>query len=191
MTDRVAWVALGLALLVLAVVRGLRNVLPGGLPAGDEAVARPVLPLVLAGLVGLSGAFPVSLPSLGVLLTGLALAALSLRVYTVAGARVPPPVRGAVAALALLFTAWEVQRFLGPRDLGADILVSAEAFALRLGLAGAAFGLFVLAGRREDRPLPGLRQALGLAGRGPCSSLVRRCATSRSPRRRCSPQGEL
>ncbi|HSS50873.1 MAG TPA: hypothetical protein VLX28_18180, partial [Thermoanaerobaculia bacterium] len=154
LTDRVAWVALGLALLALAVVRGLRNVLPGGISHGDEPAARPVTPLVLVGLVALSGAFPVSLPALGVLLAGLALAALSLRVHTAAGERIPLPVRGAVAALAVLLAAWEIQHFLGPRDLGADIVVSAEAFALRLGLAGAAFGLFVLAGRRGDRPVP-------------------------------------
>ncbi|MFY9821835.1 MAG: ATP-binding protein [Thermoanaerobaculia bacterium] len=161
LTDRVAWVALGLALLALAVVRGLRNVLPGGLPPGDESAARPVLPLVLSGLVALCGAFPVPLPSLGVLLAGLALAALSLRVHTAIAERIPLPVKGAVAVLVLLFAAWEIQRLLGSRDLGADIVVSAEAFALRLGFAGAAFGLFVLAGRREDRQttVPGHRWA--------------------------------
>jgi signal transduction histidine kinase len=161
LTDRVAWVALGLALLALAVLRGLRNVLPGGMLHGDEPAPRPVTPLVLGGLVALSGAFPVPLPALGVLLAGLALAALSLRIRTAAGERIPLPVKGAVGALTLLFAAWEIQHFLGPTDLGADIVVSPESFALRLGLAGAAFGLFVLAGRRGDplAPAPGNRWA--------------------------------
>ena len=160
LTDRVAWVALGLALLALAVVRGLRNVLPG-MPHGNEAAPRPVTLLVLGGLVALSGAFPVPLPALGVLLAGLALAAVSLRVRTSAGARIPLLLKGAVAALTLLLAAWEIQHLLGPRDLGVDILVSAEAFALRLGVAGAAFGLFVLAGSRANRPepVPGSRWA--------------------------------
>ena len=153
-TDRVAWVALGLALLALAVVRGLRSVLPGGIPHGDEIAPGPVTPLVMGGLVALSGAFPVSPSALGVLLAGLALAALSLRVHGAVGERIPLSVKGAVAALGLLLAAWEIQHLLSPRDLGADIVVSAEAFALRLGLTGAAFGLFVLAGRRGDRPLP-------------------------------------
>jgi signal transduction histidine kinase len=157
LTDRVAWVALGLALLSLAVVRGLRNVLPGGILHGDERAPRPVTPLVLGGLVALSGAFPVPLPALGVLLAGLALAALSFRIHSAVGERIPLPLKGAFAALTLLFAAWEIQHFLGPRDLGADIVVSAEAFALRLGLAGAAFGLFVLAGRRGDGPAPAPR----------------------------------
>jgi signal transduction histidine kinase len=161
LTDRVAWVALGLALLALALVRGLRNVLPGGVLLAGEAAPRPVTLLVLAGLVALSGAFPVPLPALGVLLAGWALAALSLRLRSTVGERIPLPVKGAFAALTLLLAAWEIQHFLGPRDLGIDIVVSAEAFALRLGFAGTAFGLFVLAGRRGNRPeaAPGNRWA--------------------------------
>jgi signal transduction histidine kinase len=151
LTDRVAWVALGLALLALAVVRGLRNVLPGGPPPTEEPAARPVTPLVLGGLVALAGAFPVPLPALGVLLAGLGLAALSLHVHA-AGERLPVAVKGGAAVLLLLLAAWGLQRVVGPRDLAAAIVVSAESSALRLGLAGTAFGLLVLAGRRRDRP---------------------------------------
>src|SRR5436305_5214569 len=156
-TDRVARVALGLALLALAAVRGLRNLLPGGPSSGEQPAARPVTPLVLGGLVALAGVFPVPLPALGVLLAGLGLAALSLHLRhlrTTAGERIPVPVKGGAAALLLLLSAWALQLHgvLGPRDLAAGIVVSAEAFALRLGLAGAAFGLLVLAGHRRDRP---------------------------------------
>ncbi len=180
LTDRVAWVAIGLALLALAVVRGLRHVLPGGIPHGDEP-ARPVTSLVLGGLVSLCGAFPVSAAALGVLLAGLALAALSLRVPGVGAAagRIARPCKGAVAVLALLLAAWGIQRFLGPRDLGADIVVAAEAFALRLGLAGAAFGFFVLAGWRNERPEPPPRKrwawiavALLIAGASLCDQPI-------------------
>ncbi|HYX26161.1 MAG TPA: hypothetical protein VFC23_18560, partial [Thermoanaerobaculia bacterium] len=156
-TDRVAWAALGLALLALAVVRGLRNLLPGAPPPGEKPAARPVTPLVLGGSVALAGVFLVPLPELGVLLAGLGLAALSLQLRhlrTTAGERIPVPVKGGAAALLLLLAAWalQLQRVLGPRDLAAAIVVSAATFALRLGLAGAAFGLLVLAGRRRDRP---------------------------------------
>ncbi|MBW8768022.1 MAG: hypothetical protein JF630_18005, partial [Geodermatophilales bacterium] len=155
LTDRVAWVALGLALLALAVVRGLRHLLPGGPPPGEEPAAWPVTPLVLGGLVALAGVFPVPLPALVVLLAGLGFAALSLHVRATAGERIPVALKGGAAVLLLLLAAWALQRVLGPRDLAAAIVVSAESSALRLGLAGAAFGLLVLAGRRRDRPATG------------------------------------
>ncbi|MEA2604075.1 MAG: hypothetical protein QOF89_5067, partial [Acidobacteriota bacterium] len=79
LTDRLAWIALGLALLALAVVRGLRRVLPGGPHLAEEPAGRLVLPLVLGGLIALAASFPVPLGPLGVLLAGLGLAAVGLR----------------------------------------------------------------------------------------------------------------
>ncbi len=52
----------------------------------------------------------------------------------------------------LLAAAWGLQRLWGPLDLSGSILASAEAFTLRLGFTGAAFGLLCLAGRRKGSP---------------------------------------
>ena len=86
------------------------------------------------------------------LLAGLAVGALGLRAREWQGDRVPAWVKGAGAVVALLLAAWGLQRLWGPLDLADGILVSTEAFALRLGLTGAAFGLFCLAGPRKGRP---------------------------------------
>ncbi|HEX4495354.1 MAG TPA: ATP-binding protein [Thermoanaerobaculia bacterium] len=158
LADRVAWAALGLAFLTVTVLRVLRLLLPGG-PAigpaiGEDRVASLVSPLAMGGLIALGAAVTVPPRALIVLLAGLAVAALGLRARAWEGDRVPAWIKGAAAVVALLLAAWGLQRLWGPLDLADGIWVSNEAFALRLGLAGAAFGLFCLAGPRRGEPAP-------------------------------------
>ncbi|HEY0511121.1 MAG TPA: ATP-binding protein [Thermoanaerobaculia bacterium] len=151
--DRVAWAALGLALLLVAVLRLLRLDPLGGGPLADDRPARLVSPLAAGGVIALGAAMEMSPRSLLPLLAGLAVAALGLRARFWEGDRLPAWLKGALAALLLLLAAWGLQRLWGPPlDLSGGILVSTEGFALRLGLTGAAFGLFCLAGTRRDRP---------------------------------------
>jgi signal transduction histidine kinase len=156
LADRVAWAALGLAFLTVAVLRGLRLVLPGGGPLlAGERVAGLVSPVAMGGLIALGAAVAVPPRALAVLLAGLAVAALGLRARSWEGDRLPAWSKGAGAVGALLLASWGLQRLWGPLDLSAGILVSTEAFALRLGLTGAAFGLFCLAGPgRQGPPAP-------------------------------------
>ena len=61
--DRVAWAALGLALLAVAVLRLLRLLLPGGAPLlADDRPARLVSPLAAGGLIALGAALAVPPP---------------------------------------------------------------------------------------------------------------------------------
>ncbi|MFL6260497.1 MAG: ATP-binding protein [Thermoanaerobaculia bacterium] len=151
--DRVAWAAIGLALLSVAVLRLLRIVLPGGGPLlADDRPARLVSPLAAGGLIALGIALAVPPPYVGVLLGGLWIAALGAWSRSWKESRVPAWLKG-VGALGLLFLAsWGLQRSWGPLDLSGGILVGTDAFALRLGLTGAAFGLLCLAGRRRQQP---------------------------------------
>ncbi|HEY3567997.1 MAG TPA: ATP-binding protein [Thermoanaerobaculia bacterium] len=152
LADRVAWAAIALALLSLAVLRLLRIVLPGGGPLlADDRPARLVSPLAAGGLIALGAALAVPPHSVGVLLAGLWVAALGAWSRTWKESRLPVWLKG-VAAVGLLFlAAWGIQRLWGPLDLSDGILVSTGGFALRLGLTGAAFGLFCLAGRHRER----------------------------------------
>ena len=152
LADRLAWAALGFALLSVAMLRLLRLVLPAGgqLPAGGRP-ARLVSPLAAGGLIALGVAVAVPAGNLGALLAGLAIAALGVRGRSWEGDRVPPWIKGAGAVLILLAVSWSLQRLRDPLDLSETILASTGAFALRLGLTGAAFGLFCLAGRRKGR----------------------------------------
>ncbi len=165
LASRLAWIALGLALLALAVVRGLRRVLPAGAQAGEEPAGRFVVPLVLGGLIALAASFPIPLQPLAMLLAGVGLAALGLRGRLGEGGkagRIPVAVKGAAAVLLLFLGAWALLRASAPLDLAGDVLASAGTFALRLGFTGAAFGLLVLAGRRGhwgDPGGPGDREA--------------------------------
>jgi signal transduction histidine kinase len=152
LADRVAWAALGLALLSVAVLRVLRLVLPGEGPLlADDGVARRVSPVALGGLVALGAAVAVPPRALVVLIAGLAVAALGLRARSWGRDRIPAWSQGAAAVGALLLASLGLQRLWGPLDLADGILVSTEAFALRLGLTGAAFGLFCLAGPRKEK----------------------------------------
>jgi len=155
LADRVAWAAIGLALLSIALLRLLRVALPAGgpLPAlpADDRPARQVTPLAVGGLIALGAAMAVPPRSAGALLAGLAIAALGAGSRSWRGNRVPSWmaswIQGVAAVGVLFLAAWALQRLWGPLDLSGGILVSTDAFALRLGLTGAAFGLFCLAGR--------------------------------------------
>jgi signal transduction histidine kinase len=153
LADRVAWAAIGLALLAVAVLRLLRVLLPGGGPLlADDRPARLVSPLAAGGLIALGTALAVPPHSVGALLGGLLIAALGAWSRSWKESRVPAWIKG-VGAIGLLFLAsWGLQRFWGPLDLSGGILVPTGAFALRLGLTGAAFGLLCLAGRRQRQP---------------------------------------
>ncbi|HEY2289899.1 MAG TPA: ATP-binding protein [Thermoanaerobaculia bacterium] len=153
LADRVAWAAIGLALLSVAVLRLLRIVLPGGGPLlADDRPARLVSPLAAGGLIALGGALAVPPHSVGVLLAGLWVAALGAWSRSWKESRLPVWLKGAGAVGALFLATWGIQRLWGPLDLSDGILVSTGAFALRLGLTGAAFGLLCLAGRRGELP---------------------------------------
>ena len=153
LADRVAWAALGVALLSLAVLRLLRLLLPGGGPLlADSQPSRLVSPLAAGGLIALGTAAAVPHRSLLALLLGLGVVALGVRGRSWEGDPVPAWLKGAGAVLILLAASWGLQRLWGPLDLSNEILVSTDAFALRLGLTGAAFGILCLAGRRKGRP---------------------------------------
>ncbi|HEX6904459.1 MAG TPA: ATP-binding protein [Thermoanaerobaculia bacterium] len=144
--DRVAWAALSFAFLAVAVLRGLRRVLPGGAPV--EEPWRFVAPLALAGLIALGAALALSWSALGALLAGLILAALGVWARNRKEGRIPPWLRGGAAMLLLFLGAWGLQRLWEPLDLAGRILVRPEELALRIAWTGAAFGLLAFAGRR-------------------------------------------
>ncbi|HKV11101.1 MAG TPA: ATP-binding protein [Thermoanaerobaculia bacterium] len=149
--DRLAWLAIGIALLALAVLRGLRIALPGGRPI-QEPRTRVVTPLALAGLVAVGAAAEVPPYALIVLAAGLGLAALGVHGRSGEGDRLPASLKGAGAVLMLFGAALAIHWTQGPLDVAEGILVSPWSFALRLGLSGAAFGVFCLAGRRKGWP---------------------------------------
>jgi nitrogen-specific signal transduction histidine kinase len=148
---RLAWLAIGAALLAIAVLRGLRLVLPGGEPIRREQT-RVVSPLLIAGLVALGAAAGAPPAPLGALTVGLALAAFGVQGRSGEGDRLPAWIKGAGAVLLLFAASYAFHRLHGPLDINAGILGPAGSFALRLGLSGAAFGLFLLAGRRKGWP---------------------------------------
>jgi signal transduction histidine kinase/HAMP domain-containing protein len=151
--DRLAWAVIGFALLSIAVLRFLHVTLPGGgRLLAEDGPARLVSHLAVGGLIALGAALAVSPAMLGVLVAGLAVTALGVGGRSREGDRVPAWLKGAGSVLALLAAAWGLQQLWGPLDLADGILVSEEAFTLRLGLTGAAFGLLCLAGRRKGRP---------------------------------------
>jgi signal transduction histidine kinase len=153
---RVAWGAIGFALLALAVMRGVGVALPTGTSTGLERRARAIVPLALGGALAWGAAAEVPAAVLLALVLGLALAAFGLR-----WRRHPAPIwarlerpravdlAGAAAVLALVAAAWGLERLLGPLDLGAGLLADPRAFSLRIALAAAAFGLLCLAGLPE------------------------------------------
>jgi signal transduction histidine kinase len=145
---RLSCAAIGIALLAIAVLRFLRHALPGEPPA-VEGRALLVIPAAVGGLVALGAAASVPGRAFAVLLAGVATAAVGVWSRSRGGDRVPPWAKGAGAVVLLLLAAWGLQRSWGPLDLAAGILASAEAFTLRLGLTGAAIGLFCLAGRSQ------------------------------------------
>lgn len=152
LADRLAWAGIGLALLSITVLRFLRLTLPaGGPPAMADRPLRPVSPLAVGGLMALGAAATVPGRALAVLLAGLAVAAAGAWSRSAQGDRIPPWLKGVAVILLLFLAAWSLQRSWGPLDLAGGVLASPEAFTLRLGFTGAAFGLLCLAGRRHRR----------------------------------------
>jgi nitrogen-specific signal transduction histidine kinase len=145
---RLAWLAIGAALLAIAVLRGLRLALPGGQPIRRERT-RVVSPLVIAGLVSLGASAGAPPFALGALAAGLGLSALGVHGRSGEGDRFPAWLKGAGAVLLLFAASYAFHWLQGPLDIDEGIVVSPRSFALRLGLSGAAFGLFLLAGRRK------------------------------------------
>jgi signal transduction histidine kinase len=149
--QRLAWLAAGAALLAIAVLRGLRLALPGGEPIRRERT-RIVSPLLIAGLFSFGAAAGVTPSDLGALAAGLGLAAFGIHGRSGEGDRFPAWFKGAGAVLLLFAASYGFHWLQGPLDIDEGILVSPRSFALRLGLSGAAFGIFLLAGRRKGWP---------------------------------------
>lgn len=146
-----AWGALAVALLALAVMRGIGFVLPprrGGELSSEGRVWIALL--ALGGVVALGAAAALPPAALAALAAGMALAAGGL-VW-----RGPPAERrgahwlaalaGALAPPLLALAAW-VLAGGEPPDLGGAVLVTPHLFGLRLALAAAALGLVAGAGR--------------------------------------------
>ncbi len=169
---RLAWFVLGFGLLALAVMRGVVLAVPDDLPStrndGERRprvenvrLSRPWRSLSVAAC-GLGGAAAWSLAattSVSVTLAlagGGLLAALGLRGYNRSGRFLPVTFKGLAAALLLLVCAWWLQAYFGPLDLASELFATPVAVVLRVALAAAACGLFLLAGREgQDVPEAG------------------------------------
>ncbi|MEP7012770.1 MAG: hypothetical protein ABJC13_20800, partial [Acidobacteriota bacterium] len=165
---RVAWGALGLSILALAVLRSSGRALPSATSA-IEIARRPVIPLALGGALALAAAAGAGGAALSILAGGLGIAALGLssgspglaaRPFGHIGGRIglrgamgtsarrlAGPLAGAASLLVLVVVALLAQRFSGPMDLGGSLLGSANATAWRVGFALATLGLLFAAGR--------------------------------------------
>ncbi|MEA2692179.1 MAG: two-component system, NtrC family, nitrogen regulation sensor histidine kinase NtrY, partial [Acidobacteriota bacterium] len=158
---RLAWAAVGFALLALAVMRGVGIALPAGTSAGLERRSRAIAPLAFGGLLAWGAAARVPADDLAGLVIGLGLAILGLRWRRRAGGpegaesrrrTVAAALAGAAAVLALVAAAWADQASEGPLDVGGSLLADPHVFSARLALAGAACGLLLLAGRLAAAP---------------------------------------
>ena len=170
---RVAWGALGLSILALAVLRSSGRALPSA-TSSIEIARRPVIPLALGGALALAAAAGADGSALALLAGGLGIAALGLssgspgwsgwmaRSFGRAGVRSAPgaiaarfagPLAGAASLLLLVAFALLAQRFAGPIDLGANLLGGADATAWRIAFALATVGLLFASGRlAADEP---------------------------------------
>lgn len=169
---RIAWGALGLSILALAVLRSSGRALPSATTA-IEITRRPVIPLALGGALALAVAAGAQGVALALLTGGLSIAALGLsrgisgspwfsakvglkRRPGAAGgpfARLAGPLAGAASLLLLVAVGLLAQRFAGPIDLGANLLGDADATAWRIGFALATVGMLFAAGRlAADEP---------------------------------------
>jgi signal transduction histidine kinase len=158
---RIAWAALGLSILALAVLRSSGRALPSATTA-IEIAKKPVVPLALGGALALAAAVGADGAALVLLAGGLGIAALGLSPGSPESqlrrqsrraapgtmiARIAGPLAGAASLLLLVVVALLAQRFAGPIDLGASLLGSANATAWRIGFALATLGLLFAAGR--------------------------------------------
>jgi signal transduction histidine kinase len=145
-----AWGALAVALLALAVMRGVGLVLQPR--RGGEAAERRgwIAALALGGFVGAGAAAALPPATLAALAAGLALAAGGLGLLEVPArlrrSHRTSVVLGAVAVPLLTVAAWGLAHG-EPPDLAGDLLVPPGPFGLRLALAAAALGLLAGAGR--------------------------------------------
>ncbi len=145
-----AWGGLAVALLALAVMRGVGLVLQPR-RAGEAAERRAwIAVLALGGFVAAGAAAALPPATLAALAAGLALAAGGLGLLEVP-ARLRRSGRaaaalGALAVALLAFAAWALVSG-EPLDLAGDLLLPAAPFGLRLALAAAALGLLAGAGR--------------------------------------------
>ena len=143
-----AWGALAVALLALAVMRGVGLVLPVQRPEARERRLW-VAALALGGAVAAGAAAALPPATLAALAAGVALAVGGVVLPPREPGRRPPwlaPLLGALAAPLLGLAAWALGRGVPP-DLAADLFVPAERYGLRLALAAAALGLLAGAGR--------------------------------------------
>jgi signal transduction histidine kinase len=157
---RLAWAGLAVALLALAVMRGVGVALPAvsTLSAPPERAGR-VAALVLGGLFAAAELAGVAAQPLLAMEAGVGLALLGLAAprrrpgsglsalrdsggWVVAG--------GALAMAALFAAAWAAQLASGPFDAAEELMVPPGDWCVRLAWSGAAFGLLALAGRRES-----------------------------------------
>jgi signal transduction histidine kinase len=151
-TRRVVWGALAFSLLALAVMRS-----PSLVVAGESRLR--IISLVFVGVFAAGMAAGLSWTSLLVVGAGLALALAGVSSWQPGASWWKDATgwiaaRGALVAPLLFAAAWALQPPGEPIDLGSAILVSPEAFGLRLAFAAAAFGLIHLAGRRGSGPPP-------------------------------------
>ena len=142
----------GLTLLALALLR-----LTGGrlLPADSVRQPPPGLPLLAsagAAALGVAATFQQPLTVALAVAAGLATWGLvrrrAVQIYPGAGA-----VRGALALLVLVATAYAYQRWTQPADLAASLIGSADSFALCLVWCLAALGLLALSASRYAESL--------------------------------------
>ncbi len=152
---RTALAAVALALLALAVLRGLGVVLRAGEAKAAEGPRRFILLFAFAGVAG--GAIAAAGSWLGVaaLLAGLAVAVAGLLQRRRPAGAHTYLAAGAAAAAALLLAAWALAGARPvPLDLGAGVGASALGLCLRMAFWALAFGLLLTAGRRRAERAP-------------------------------------
>ncbi len=159
---RIAWGAIGLSILALAVLRSSGRALPSA-TAAIEISRRPVVPLALGGALALAAAAGADRTAIALLAVGLLAATLGLAL----GARRSPPsplvlewnrqvpglprfvgaLAGAASVFLLIVAALLAQRYAGPMELGTSLLGGASSTSWRVALALATLGLLFAAGR--------------------------------------------
>jgi signal transduction histidine kinase len=153
---RVAWAALALVLVAVAVMRGVGAALPDvSTISGPREHRARIVSLALAGVLALGRLLALPMMPLGALLASIALAALGLTWRRRAGPPGVPGLRltalaGGGGVLLLFALAWLIERRWGPLDVADDLLAPVEDWGLRLAWSGAAFGLLCLAARRPE-----------------------------------------
>jgi signal transduction histidine kinase len=146
---RLAWLALAVALALVAALRGLGSVLPGA-EVARAAERRRLLPWALGGAIAAGLAAGLPLRSLAILSGGglLLAAGLAVPMRRTAGASWRALPWSAVGVALLAAAVLGLEQTLAPLDTSEHLLVPGEAWAVRLCLTAALFGALVAAGRR-------------------------------------------